>query len=153
MTPPKLSFLTQNQGWGSKKSLWGPLKVIKTSILHPKKEKKQIFSKNWTYMIWLSTVWDSHSTQLQGPTGRFDGQFIKLKICFQPGVLSLISRERLLLIVKIQKLSTKLKRTDKIRKIFIFLSFFMDLTQRLPNQFFLKKLIHFSTVISNQKEK
>ena len=37
-------------------------------------------------MIWLSTVWDSHSTQLQGPTGRFDGQFIKLKICFQPGV-------------------------------------------------------------------
>ena len=86
MTPPKLSFLTQNQGWGSKKSLWGPLKVIKTSILHPKKEKKQIFSKNWTYMIWLSTVWDSHSTQLQGPTGRFDGQFIKLKICFQPGV-------------------------------------------------------------------
>ena len=39
-------------------------------------------------MIWLSTVWDSHSTQLQGPTGRFDGQFIKLKICFQPGVSS-----------------------------------------------------------------
>ena len=38
-------------------------------------------------MIWLSTVWDSHSTQLQGPTGRFDGQFIKLKICFQPGVI------------------------------------------------------------------
>ena len=37
-------------------------------------------------MIWLSTVWDSHSTQLQGPTGRFDGQFIKLKICFEPDV-------------------------------------------------------------------
>ena len=34
-------------------------------------------------MIWLSTVWDSHSTQLQGPTGRFDGQFIKSKLCFQ----------------------------------------------------------------------
>ena len=38
-------------------------------------------------MIWLSTDWDSHSTQLQGPTGRFDGQFIKSKICFQPGVM------------------------------------------------------------------
>ena len=25
-------------------------------ILHPKTEKKWIFSKNWTYMIWLSTV-------------------------------------------------------------------------------------------------
>ena len=38
-------------------------------------------------MIWLHTLGDSHSTQLQGPIGRFSGEFIQLKIYFQPGVL------------------------------------------------------------------
>ena len=70
-----------------KKSILGPLKVIKTSFLGPKNIKKLIFPKNWTSLIWLSTVKDSHSTLLQGPIGRFHGQFIKLKICFQPGVM------------------------------------------------------------------
>ena len=38
-------------------------------------------------MIWLHTLGDSHSTQLQGPIGRFSGEFIYFKICFQPGVM------------------------------------------------------------------
>ena len=70
----------------SPKKHLGPLRLIKTSFLCPKNNKKLIFSKNWTSLIWLSTVKDSHSTLLQGPIGRFLGQFIKLKICFQPGV-------------------------------------------------------------------
>ena len=37
-------------------------------------------------MIWLHMLGDSHSTQLQGPIGRFSGEFIQLKICFQHGV-------------------------------------------------------------------
>ena len=38
-------------------------------------------------MIWLHTLGDSHSSaQLQGPIGRFSGEFLQLKICFQPGV-------------------------------------------------------------------
>ena len=41
-------------------------------------------------MIWLHTLRDSHSTQLYGPIGRFSGEFIQLKICFQPGVHPLL---------------------------------------------------------------
>ena len=83
MIPPKLSFPDPKLVLGGQKKDLGPRKVINTSILHPKNIKNRFFQKNWTYMIWLSTVWDSHSTRLQGPTGRFDGQFIKSKLCFQ----------------------------------------------------------------------
>ena len=38
-------------------------------------------------MIWLHTLGDSHSTQLQGPNDPFSGEFILLRICFQHGVL------------------------------------------------------------------
>ena len=37
-------------------------------------------------MIWLHTLGDSHSTQLQGPIGHFSGELLQLKICLQPGV-------------------------------------------------------------------
>ena len=77
MTPQKWGFLGQIRFWGLKKVFWGP-----------PKRKKLIFSKNWTYVIWLHTLGDSHNTQLQGPTNRFSGQFIYLRICFQLGVIS-----------------------------------------------------------------
>ena len=56
-----------------------PNKVLgaQKSFLGPKKtQKKLIFSKNWTYVICLHTLGDSHSTQLQGPIGRNSGEFI-----------------------------------------------------------------------------
>ena len=39
--------------------------------------------------MWPNNVWDSHSTQLLGPIGRFSGELLKLKIYFQPGVWSM----------------------------------------------------------------
>ena len=86
MSPHNSCVQRYNKAWGSKKIISGPLKVIKTSFLGPKNIKKLIFSKNWTSLIWLRAVKDSHSTLLQGPIGRCHGQFIKLKICFLLGV-------------------------------------------------------------------
>ena len=51
---------------------WG----FKKFFLGLPKHKKLIFSKNWDYMIWLHTLGDSHSTQLQGPIGRFSGELL-----------------------------------------------------------------------------
>ena len=65
MTPPKVGFLRPNKVLGAQKSFFGP-----------QKHKKLIFSKNWTYVIWLHTLGDSLSTQLQGPIGCFSGEFI-----------------------------------------------------------------------------
>ena len=77
MTPPKVRFLRPNEVLGAQKVFLGTTK-----------HKKLIFYKTWNYLIWLHTLGDSHNTQLQGPTNRFSGQFIYLRICFQLGVIS-----------------------------------------------------------------
>ena len=51
-----------------------------------KKWQKWIFGQNWTYLIWLNMVWDSHSTHDQYLISRFLGEFRVLKNYFQPGV-------------------------------------------------------------------
>ena len=51
-----------------------------------KKWQKWIFGQNWTYLIWLNMVWDSHSTHNQYLISRFLGEFRVLKNYFQPGV-------------------------------------------------------------------
>ena len=75
-----------------KNFFWAPKTLIGLRNL-TKKHKKLIFSKNWTYLIWLHTLGDSHSTQFQGPIERFSGQFIWLKICFQLGVIKLSKKK------------------------------------------------------------
>ena len=52
------------------------------------KGPKWSFGQNWTYLIWLNMVWDSHSTHDQYLISRFLGEFRVLKNCFQPGVLN-----------------------------------------------------------------
>ena len=65
MTTPNVRFLRPNK-----------VLMAQKKFLGPPKHKKLIFSKNWNYMIWLHTLGDSHSTQLQGPIGHISGEFI-----------------------------------------------------------------------------
>ena len=67
-------------------------------------------------MIWLHTLGESHITQLQGLIGHFSGEFIQLKIWFEPGVRS----KQNIFIPKCSIHEQKLRNMKLFRNIHIF---------------------------------